>query len=295
MKPLLKLINSKNSIFQIMNVREPCFFPHWHFHPEFEIMLVIEGSGMRFVGDSMERFDSGDLVFYGSNIPHLYRSDEEYYQTEGRFSTAKVVYFNEDLLGEGFIGLSDLLPIRKLMSQAKRGIKFKGKVKHELIQRIKKLDDQKNGIEKIIDLLIIFKIMAYTDEKTLLSSPAFVHHMEEDDCKRINNVYQHVIDHYAENPSLDEVADVANMSPTAFCRYFKIHTNKTYIQFLNEIKIGYACRMLIDDKFNISQISLEVGFNNFTHFNNQFKKHIGLTPKQYRNKHSFLGREEVPV
>ncbi len=290
MKPLLKLVNSElEDVFKIMRVQEPYFFPHWHFHAECEIMLVLKGSGIRFVGDSMERFQSGDLVFYGSKIPHLYRSDKEYYNETGSSLTskAKVVYFKEDVLGKNFWKITDISPVKKFLLLSRRGIKFYGKTKTELSKQLYYLDDQKNGIDKIIDLLRILKLMAYSEEKELLSSPAFTTSLGEDDCKRINDVYQFIIDNYAENPSLEEVSEVANMSPTAFCRYFKAHSNKTYTQFLNEIKIGYACKLLNDNNFSISQICHEVGFNNYTHFNNQFKKIIGLTPKQYRNEHQF--------
>lgn len=287
MKPLLKIINTQqNEPFQLMKVQEPYFFPSWHFHPEYEIMLVLEGTGIRFVGDSMERFQPGDLVFYGNKIPHLYRSDVAYYQKDSSLiSKAIVVYFKEHFLGPDFWDLPNIMPVKKLFSYSKRGIKFKGEAKNGLMREIQQLDDQKDGIEKIIDLLTILKIMAGTREYDLLSSSAFTKYIEEDDCERINKVYQFIMDNYAENPSLEHVSEIANMSATAFCRYFKSRTNKTYTQFLNEIKIGNACKLLIDNNQSISQVCFEIGFNNFTHFNSQFKKIIGLTPREYQYRH----------
>lgn len=287
MKPLLKIINTQqNEAFQIMRVQEPYFFPSWHFHPEYEIMLVLEGTGIRFVGDSMERFQPGDLVFYGTNIPHLYRSDKEYYQKESDLiSQATVVYFKENFLGESFWHLPDIAPIKKLFSHAKRGMKFKGKARDELRRQIQKLDNQKDGIERIIDLLTVLKIMAGTREYELLSSSAFTKYIDKDDCERMNKVYQFIMDNYTKTPSLEEVSKIAHMSTTAFCRYFKSRTNKTYTQFLNEVKIGNACKLLIDNELSISQVCFETGFNNFPHFNNQFKRIIGHSPKQYRHKH----------
>lgn len=287
MKPLLKIVNTgKNKAFQIMKVNEPYFFPSWHFHPEFEIMLVLEGTGIRFVGDSMERFQPGDLVFYGTNIPHFYRSDKEYYQKDsGLVSKATVVYFKEDFLGDGFWDLPDIAPVKKLFTQSKRGIRFRAKVKGELKKHIQRLDERKDGIDKIIDLLTIIKIMAVTREYDLLSSSAFTKYVEQGDCERMNKVYQFLMDNYMESPSLEEVAEIACMTTTAFCRYFKSHTNKTYTQFLNEIKIGNACKLLIDNSLSISQICFEIGFNNFTHFNNQFKKITAVTPREYQYQH----------
>lgn len=287
MKPLLKIISKQqNEPFEIMNVQDPYFFPSWHFHPELEIMFVQEGTGIRFVGDSMERFQSGDLVLYGSNIPHLYRSDQEYYRKGSDLvSKALVIYFRESFLGNGFLDLPSVAPIRRLFSLSKRGIKFKGESREELKKLLRNVDDKKDGIEKIIDLLSILKVMVETKEYDLLCSQAFTKTINEDECERINKVYQFIIDNYTENPSLDDVSGIANMSSTAFCRYFKSHTNKTYTQFLNEIKIGNACKLLIDNKLSVSQVCFEIGFNNFTHFNSQFKKITGFTPKQYQYIH----------
>ncbi|MPR31876.1 AraC family transcriptional regulator [Salmonirosea aquatica] len=287
MKPILKIVNTQQSeALQIMKVRDPYFFPTWHFHPELEIMLVQEGSGIRFVGNSMERFQAGDLVLHGSNIPHLYRSDKEYYQKDTSLvSRAMVVYFKENFLGESFWKLSAIAPLKRLLALSRRGIKFRGRAKEELQERIEGLESQKDSIGRIIDLLAILRSMAETREYDLLLASDFTRHVSEDDCERINKVYQFIIDHYTENPTLDQVAEVANMSSTAFCRYFKSHTTKTYTQFLNDIKIDNACRLLLDNRLSISQICFETGFNNFTHFNGQFKKITGLTPKQYQTYH----------
>ncbi|HYH55484.1 MAG TPA: AraC family transcriptional regulator, partial [Anseongella sp.] len=240
MKPLLKIIDTQqNEAFQIMKVNEPYFFPSWHFHPEYEIMLVQTGTGIRFVGDSMERFQAGDLVFYGSNIPHLYRSDKDYYQKKpGLISRATVVYFKEDCLGKSFWDLPGITAIKKLFALSKRGIKFRGKARNELKKLIQQLDARKDGIARVIDLLTILNIMVGTKEYDLLSSGAFIKYVDEEDCERMNKVYQFIMDNHIKNPSLEEVAKIAHMSVTAFCRYFKTHTNKTYTQFLNGPKIS---------------------------------------------------------
>ncbi len=287
MKPILKIIDTQqHEAFQMMKVEEAYFFPSWHFHPEFEIMLVQEGAGIRFVGDSVERFGEGDLVLFGSGVPHLFRSDGAYYQKDTDLvSRAIVVYFKENFLGESFWGLPQVAPLKKLLALSKRGIRFTGASKEALTQQIRKLDEEKNGISRIIDLLSILNRMAESREFEVLSSTGFSKQSDEKECERMNRVYQFIIDNYTRNPSLEEVSGIANLSVTAFCRYFKSHTNKTYTQFLNEIKIGNACKLLIDKELSISQICYETGFNNFTHFNGQFKRIVGLTPKQYQHSH----------
>lgn len=286
MKPLLKIINKEQQdVFQLMRVCEPHFFPALHFHPECEIMLVLKGTGIRFVGDSMERFQAGDLVFYGREIPHFYQNDQGFYQQlSDSAAQAVVVYFKEDFLGKEFWEMPNVVQLKKLLTNSKRGIKFTGKAKIELAGQIKRLDDNKDSVGKLIDLLSILQVMANSKDYELLSSRGFVLPVDEDECKRMNDVYQYIIHHFVRNPSLEEVSAIAHMSPSAFCRYFKQHSNKTYTQFLNEIKIGNACKLLIDNKLPISQICFEVGFNNFTHFNNQFRRIIGMTPSQYQRQ-----------
>lgn len=287
MKPLLKIINTQqHEAFQLLRVNEPFFFPSWHFHPEFEIMLVLEGKGMRFVGDSIERFEAGDLVFIGKDIPHFYRSDEEYYE-EGSVNRSKaiVVYFQENFLGEAFWNLPDIAPLKKLFADARRGIRFKGKVRDRIARRIRQLNEKKSGISKVIDLLQILESMSAAGDYDVLSSHGFVCEPVEEECERINHIYNYIIDHYVRNPSLSEISRVANMSVPAFCKYFKARTNKTYIQVLNEIKIGNACKLLIDNKLSISQVCFKTGFNNLTHFNSMFKKIMGRTPSQYQHQH----------
>ncbi len=288
MKPILKIINPhKTSAFYLMNVNEAHFFPSWHFHPEYEIMLVLEGTGMRFVGDDFERFGPGDLVLYGGKIPHLYRSDEEYYKNDSDLlSRAIVIYFSDNLLGEGFWELPDSIHIKELLSRSKRGISFRGKSRKELEKQILKLNNEIDGIGRIINLFTILRTMATIRDYNLLSSISYTEYIDKYDCERMNKVYQFMLDNYAKNPSLEDASKIANMSVTAFCRFFKTHTNKTYTKFLNEVKIGNACKLLIDNNLSVSQICFETGFNSFSHFNNQFKKIMGLRPNQYRLKYS---------
>ncbi|HEY4287246.1 MAG TPA: AraC family transcriptional regulator [Puia sp.] len=287
MKPLYKLVSKDQAhAFHIMKVNEAVFFPSWHFHPECEIMLVEQGEGMRFVGDSIERFEAGDLILYGSNIPHLYRSDKQYYEKKSLLqSKATVIYFKEDFLGDKFLNLTDLAPIRKLFSLSRHGVRFTGRTRDTLRTKILALNESMDGLEKIIALLSILHTMANERNIDLLASDGFMESGDKEECERMNHVYQYMLDNYMNSPTLGEVAKVAHMSETAFCRYFKVRTNKTYTEFLNEMKIGNACKLLISNRLSASEICFEIGFNNYNHFNNQFKRITGLTPRQFHNKH----------
>jgi AraC-like DNA-binding protein len=171
------------------------------------------------------------------------------------------------------------------LTQARQGMKLSGHIRHQVSRLMLHLVEQRDGMDRIVDLLRILTLMAGTREYEILSSTAFTTYVNADDCERINKVYQFIIDNYSRTPSLEEVASQACMSPTAFCRYFKSRTNKTYIQFLNEVKIGNACKLLIDNRLSVSQVCFQTGFNHFNHFNNQFKKITGLTPGQYQHKY----------
>ena len=287
MKPFLKIVDThQNAAFQVLNVSERVFFPSWHFHPELEIMLVLEGTGMRFVGDSIERFQPGDLVFFGSEIPHLYRSDEDYYNEHNSLrSRAIVIYFRENFPGDHFWNMPEMASVKKLIATARRGIKFTGSIRNILAKHIVQLGERSKGIDRILDLLTILKLMSTTEECSVLSGNGFSKNIQATDCVRINDVYEFILNKYAEDPTLEDVARVACMSTTAFCRYFKMHTNKTYVQFLNEVKIGNASKLLIDNKLTISQICFETGFNNFNHFNKLFKRITGYTPSQYQQQY----------
>lgn len=288
MKPFLKIIDThQNNAFHVLHVNERYFFPTWHFHPELEIMFVLEGTGIRFIGDSIERFQPGDLVLLGSDIPHLYRSDESFYSEDSHLrSRAIVIYFRENFAGEQFWSMPEMACIRKLLQVARKGLKFHGTEKMMLATYINTLAGRSDGIDRVIDLLTILRYMARSNETTVLSGYSASPNMQAGECERINQVYQFILDNYNSNPTLEEAARVACMSPTAFCRYFKKHTNKTYVQFLNEVRIGNATKLLIDGKMTISRVCYETGFNNFNHFSNIFKRITGFTPGQFQHQYT---------
>ncbi len=225
----------------------------------------------------------------------FYRSDGEYYLEDSRLlSKATVVYFKESFAGDQFWNIPELASVKRLLKLASQGIKFYGLTRTLLEKHILKLSIRNEGIDRIIDLLTILKIMATSKDCNLLSSHAFTKDIHGSDSERINNVYQYILDKYTLNPTLKEVAKIACMSATAFCRYFKTHTNKTYVQFLNEVKIGNACKLLIDNKQTITKICLESGFNNFNHFNNLFKRITGFTPGEYQHQYiEFPGKKAI--
>ncbi len=286
MQPILeKLVLSNEYSFKMHHAIHPHFITPWHYHPEHEIMLIEESKGMRFVGDHIESFNPGDLVFIGKNLPHYWRNDDLYYTNNiNNKAHALVIQFSEEFWEYKLTQLPEAMVLRNLFNKVHKGIKFYGQTKIQLIKKIRQLENFL-GFERFIAFCNILHQMATTKEYTLLSSDIFVHNYSCRTNKRLNKIFKYILENFTKKISLKEVASIANMSETNFCRYFKIRTHKSFITYLNEIRIGFACKLLTEKELSISQVCYESGFNNISNFNEQFKKHTGTTPSQYLKHH----------
>jgi AraC-like DNA-binding protein len=263
----------------------PCFDEQWHSHPELELIYIIKSRGVRFLGDSIADFFDDELVLAGPNLPHLWRNDPQYYLNKKKNRVELIiVQFREDFLGGNFLQTNEASKINQLIQLSKRGIKFTGNEKNKAVKLIRKLPE-KDGITQLIDLLSILNILSKVKNPQLISSPFFQIPMRSFENDRINNVTRYLVEHFSENISLEKVSDIAHMSPTAFCRYFKKCTNRTFIEFLNEIRISYSCKIIMNGEMKISEISLICGFQSLTLFNRQFRKIMKMSPMEYRNLH----------
>jgi AraC-like DNA-binding protein len=266
-------------------VRIPCFDEQWHFHQELELIFLIKSKGIRFVGDNISEFSDNELVLTGPNLPHLYRNDPKYSAAGNRERVEVIIIqFLENFLGNDFLNVFEAEKLRQLFISSKRGILFGGEENIKAIRLIKKIPE-KRGMSQLIDFITILNLLSESENHQLISSINIQRPYKESENERLSNVSCYLMDHYQENISLSKVADVANMSPNAFCRYFKKRTNRTLIQFLDEIRIGQACKILIDEKVNISDVSLMSGFNSLTLFNRKFKYLMHMNPREYRNQH----------
>lgn len=286
MKPVfLKVSNSLETSIDIRHEIAPYFKNPWHFHPELELTLILESSGTHFIGNSISAFYKNELTLTGPNLPHFWRCDPIYYQKGHLKAEAIIVRFSECFLGTGFFFLPEMHHVNNLFRISRRGLKIFGATKE---QTAKMMGDmmQMDGAERIIALLQILNLLANSSEYKILSSIGFVQTYETSDIERINNVYTFIMENFTHPIELKDVASVANMNPAAFCRYFKAKTGKTFTQFLHEIRIGHACKILIEGKFNVSQVCYESGFQNQSYFIKQFKKITQQTPLQYQNQHN---------
>ena len=275
-----KIESNVNHSFHINHMKVDFFPSLRHYHPEIEILLIEQGTGIRFVGDSAEPFAPGDLVMIGPNVPHEWCSDKNSTTTQ---SEAIYILFNPEILGTNFWELPETKIILKIIQQSERGIKLKGKTRDEVALLMKTIDTS-YGFSRIKILLNILELIAFTNEYQYLASPNIQNPIDDRDTKRLNDVHKYIIDNIHQEISLDKAASIANLSKPAFCRYFKRRANKTFIQFLNEIRIGQACRLLVNENFSVAEICFSCGFVNISYFIMQFKKITGYTPLGYRKK-----------
>ncbi len=277
MKPLLENIPSKRGqhSFMAFAVNQPKFNFFWHYHPEYELTLIIKGKGRRLIGDSHENFDNGDLVLIGPGLPHTWVSDSG---MKGN-SEAVVIQFSEDFI-ERFAGLDELSAINKLLLHAKQGILIKGKKTAAAREQIKLLP-AKTGFEKITGLLHILNELSALKSVSLASSLYQPLKGKENE-NRINKVCQYVQTHATEPLTIHKAAALIHLSPGAFCKFFKRITGKTFSDYVNDIRIANVCSQLMATDKQVAEIAYGNGFETLTYFNRVFLKKKKMRPGSYR-------------
>jgi len=267
--------------FAVKEFTLPRFKVPWHFHPECELTLIVQSSGRRFVGDSIEPFSPGDLVLIGSNLPHFWRNGEQGKKTP---SQAVVVHFREECFGADFLGLPELTGVRNLLLRARRGLQFTGKTRDAVAELMTGMPSGK-GFDRVLALLNIFKRLMESDEARILSSPGFLPVLDAFAGERINRAYRFIFENFAAPIRHEDIAREAAMSLSAFCHYFKRVTGRTLTDFINEVRIGHASRLLIETDHPVSKIAYASGFESLSNFNLRFRKLTGASPKEYRREH----------
>jgi len=261
----------------------------WHYHKEVELICFHKGTGMQFVGDSIKRFVAGDVVMVGTNLPHYWRYDDGLADESARLPFSTVVHFQADFLGEKFMQLPESKGIAWLIERSKRGLAFRGKQADRAIRQLSALS-QNEGIYRLAALLQCLEGLAAVKEASFLSSLGFRYHPNSLGADRINKVYAYSFRHFDKPIKLEEVAGMVSLSRASFCRFFKGYTGKSYSRFLCELRIGHACRQLLEyPDYPIKQICYASGFRNFTSFHEAFKAITGMTPRAYQAYHGVAG------
>ena len=287
MKAILRKVDAgKDHSFSIREDIHPYLYNHWHYHPEMELTLIRKGRGIRLVGDSLEEFDDGDIVLLGSNLPHMWRNDPAYFERDSTLHIEAIaIHFMEYFFGTHFHDLPEMKHIRDLFERAQQGIRIKGKTRDLVQQKMEKIL-QVNGIKRIEYLLNLLEMIASSSTCESLSSSGFTKTYNLTNTDKINDIYSYTFTNFKNRITIKDIADEVNLSPHSFCRYFKTRTLKTYWQFLSEIRVGYACKLLIENRTSINQICYESGFYNLSNFNRCFKTITNKTPLQYFKEYS---------
>jgi AraC-like DNA-binding protein len=255
----------------------------WHYHNNFEISFITEGSGKRIVADSIEEFQPGDLVFIGRNLPHVWIADKEPRTPTSR--TLEMVYlqFTSEVVSQQMLSLPEFKYIAKAMTFSERGIQIVGQTLNEVSEIMLQLPYLKS-FDRMLHFLSLMDIIGRSETNIQLASKEYLRVRFTTGNKRIAAIHEYLMNHYREEVDLRRLADLINMAEGSLCRFFKMNMGMTVFEYLNQIKVEFACKLLMDPDLSIMEVCLDSGFNNLSHFNKQFKKINGLPPSEYRNR-----------
>lgn len=279
MKPTVTNISNISNTFITLIERDELYFSQeYHFHPEFELVYIEEGTGKKIIGSSITPFGRDELVLIGPNLPHVWISDKNNDGQKER-SKAAVVYFNPKIFSEYFFQMEEARPLKKLFSYAQQGISITGDTKKEALIKLKILLAA-NGINKIICLLDLLNTLAGEKQISCFNHTPARHQLQFSE--RLTHVFTYINSNLKKNITLKDAAKIANLTPQSFCRYFKQKTGKKFVDYLHETRILNAKNLLLDSDFNVAEIAYKSGYKTASNFNKLFKKNTGFSPTEFR-------------
>ncbi|WP_316793350.1 AraC family transcriptional regulator [Pedobacter frigoris] len=286
MKPIFaKILDGKtNDTYGIKVVDAPYFGTDFHFHEECQLVYHIESEGRVMIGDSIANFGDDELIFVGSNLPHVWHNSKQYFSNLPTNTHARSVslFIHPEKILDTFREPENIQRIKSFFQLARRGMKFGGDAKREVSQALVKLLAETEEIGRLIGVLEILKLLCDAKDYQLLTSPGYTNNYQLKDNDRMDKILKYIFDNFNQDILLSHVAEVSNMNKQAFCRYFKNRTQKTFATFVNEVRIGHACKLIAETDLQISELAYHSGFSNLSHFNRFFKMAKGVTPKEYK-------------
>lgn len=251
----------------------------WHYHPEYELTFIAQSSGKRFIGDHVGDFSTGDLVLLGPNLPHFWRNDDD--QLPEASAEAIVIQFSENVNETMLSALPEAERILQMLHRSRYGLLFSEPFQQRVGQKMERLLSR-SGMERVIEWLRILNELSYDTNITLLASDSYQLSPSEAETDRMKRVLEYMLHHFRKEIRIEQIASVAGMAPAAFCRYFRKRTNKSFVEYLNELRISHARKLLTRADMSVGQVGLECGFNNISHFHRQFRQQTGTTPLKYQ-------------
>lgn len=258
----------------------------WHYHPELELIFFIKGNTSAIIGNAFKEFEEGDLVLLGANFPHVLQESKSFKKANPNLEpSGMVVHFTEDFLGKEFFDKPELLPIKELFQRANKGIRIQPKASTEIRKRLLEMGDYSDS-RKLLALLEVLLMMSEAKEVESLI-PVDYHLIYQEDEERMDKIHQYVYKNFQQKITNKDIASIANMTEASFCRYFKSRTLKNFTYFLNEVRVAYACKMLLEKDNSVTDVCFASGFGSLPYFSRKFKDIIGVSPLQYQYKRKF--------
>lgn len=281
-EPAYRLINPQADRSFVFKWEPFDLTTRWHYHPEIELIYFIKGRTAAVIGEGFHQFTEGDLVILGANFPHVLQVDREYQrQFPGERPFGLIIQFTEEFMGKDFFQKPELFSIRQLLKKAHRGLSFHHEVVKPLSQLLLSMQEM-SETKKLLSLLQVLTELSESSCYRYLTPKEYAYDHTQDE-GRMQEVNQYVYQNFDEKISIREIAAIANMTESSFCRYFKSRTLKTFTRFLNETRISYACKLLNNDRCMVTDACFESGFTNLSYFNRQFKAVTKMSPKAYKN------------
>jgi len=271
---------SDDDFFIVLNHLNAKFDFPVHYHPEYELNLVLHSKGKRIIGDSIEGYGHPDLVLIGPNTPHAWTGVEENVQVV-------TIQFLPDFLSEKAFSRKLTLPIKDLLERSKMGVVFSQNTTEKMIDRIMRLTETRR-FDSLLEFLSILNDLSVTPDQRTLSSLAYVGQFDTSKSRRIKIVNQYLYDNLVNPIKINDVAALVSMTPSAFSHFFKKRTQRSFSDYLSDLRIGYAAKLLIESEKTISEICFESGFNNISNFNRSFKFKEGCTPTEFRSQQKYI-------
>ncbi len=287
MKPIFARIPeiTDNDVFAYRETTLPYFSTEFHFHKECQMVYILESEGKRVIGDNIETFSKDELIFLGPDIPHVWHNERFYFENDNPETRAHSIalFFDPAKLVDMLTKFGSIKEVEAFLLLSRRGVKFTGTTKDELKDMMLDIPNH-DGIGRLDLLLKMLRIMSKSKEITPLATEGYINTYHHRDNERIDRVFKFIFGNFHKDIQLDEVAKVANMNKQAFCRYFKMRTQKTFIEFVNQIRINHACKMIETRNVAISTLAYECGFNSLSNFNRFFKEVKGITPREFKKR-----------
>ena len=275
--------------FGVFTYDQPTFERGWHYHPQAELTLILAGTGTRFVGDHIGSFAAGDLVLLGPNLPHSWRTSDSPAPPEAN-SRSVYVHFSAAAFSGPLADFPEMRGIRQVLARAARGLHFSDPVRTLVMADMTRLADLP-ALDRLLGFWKILDTLAQDPAAVALSSAGFAPSLDEQTSDRISRIHQHVFAHFERDISHQELARLVCLTPSALSHFFRRNTGRTLTEFINEVRVGQAARLLIDTALNVSEIAFACGFSNLSHFNATFRSLKGVNPTGYRASRSEASRD----